>query len=164
MTHKDLPQVQQIINLSFGRFFRIFASQSLHEEGQVLVSETESRIVSFAKLTKFSLKEANCACILWIVTHPQFRGKGIASGILNEALQLLKLQGVVAVFASVGRRNSPSLKLFGMHGFRKMGFLDLWEIFRLNIFRLYSDIWYAPREIVLMLNLTGENYGRESRI
>ncbi len=154
MNNNDMPQVEQIIKLSFGRFFRIFASESLQDEGQVLVSEKESRIVGFAKLTEFCLRDTKYGCILWIATHPQFRREGLAAGILNEALQLLRQQNVRAVFASVSRRNSASLKLFNVQGFKKMGFLDLWRLFGLNVFRLYNDIWFAPREIVLMRELT----------
>ena len=50
-TPADMDSLKQIVDLSFPRLFRFFASNSLKDEGQVLVSETKEIVVGFAKLT-----------------------------------------------------------------------------------------------------------------
>ncbi len=146
----DTGRVKQIIDLSFPRFFRFFAAHSLHEEGEVLVSETEGLVVGFAKLINFHVGGGKFGCILWLAVHPQFRRKGIASALVNAGTTCLKDDGARAVFASVQGRNAASLAVFSMQCFRKMGFLGLWRLFGWRAFKFYSDIWFAPGEIVLM--------------
>ena len=146
----DTDRVKQIIDLSFPRFFRFFATHSLHEEGEVLVSETEGLVVGFAKLINFHVGGGKFGCILWLAVHSQFRRKGIASALVNAGTTRLKDDGARAVFASVQRRNAASLAVFSRQCFRKMGFLGLWRLFGWRAFKFYSDIWFAPGEIVLM--------------
>jgi len=146
----DADRIKQIINMSFPRFFRFFATHSLHEKGEVLVSETEGLIVGFAKLVEFNLGGGKFGCILWLAVHPQFRRKGVASALVNAGTTRLKDDGARAVFASVQRRNAASLAVFSWQCFRKMGFLGLWRLFGWRVFKFFSDIWFAPGEIVLM--------------
>jgi hypothetical protein len=48
-TPKDLTNLKRIIDLSFPRFFRFFALHScLLEDGQVLVTEVQEKVVGFA--------------------------------------------------------------------------------------------------------------------
>ena len=150
MTQEDLPQVQQIISQSFGRIFQFFANHSVQEEGQVLVSEKQGRILGFAKLIEFQVGDAKYGCILWIAIHPEFRRKGVASALTAEGTRRLKQDGGNAVFASTQRRNLGALSVLRLQGFRKMGFRELWRLFGWRIFEFYRDIWLAPGEIVLM--------------
>ena len=150
MAPDDRDKLKQIIDISFPRFLRFFATHSLHEEGEVLVSETQGIVVGFAKLVEFNLGGGKFGCILWLAVHPQFRRKGIASALVNAGTMRLKDNGAKAVFASVQRRNAASLSVFSRQYFRKMGFLGLWRLFGWRAFKFYSDIWFAPGEIVLM--------------
>jgi hypothetical protein len=65
-------------------------------------------------------------------------------------VQRLKQDVAKAVFASTQRRNAYALNVFSKNGFRRTGFLELWRLFGWRIFELYSDIWLAPSEVVLM--------------
>ena len=150
MTTNDLNQVRKIINLSFPIFYRFFASHSLQEEGQVLICEAQGIVVGFAKLIDFQIGCKKYSCILWIAVHPNFRRKGIATKLTNSATQQLKQDGAVAVFASTQRRNDAALSVLILLGFRRMGFLDLRQLFGWRIFEFYRGIWFAPGEIVLM--------------
>lgn len=146
----DMPYLKQIIDLSFPKFFRFFATHSLNEEGEVIVSETQGTAVGFAKLVKFQVGGGKFGCILWLAVHPQFRRKSIASTLVKAGSEHLKHDGARAVFASVQRRNVASLTVFSMQGFRKMGFLGLWRLFGWQVFEFYRNIWFASGEIVLM--------------
>ena len=150
MTQSDIGSLKQIVDLSFPRFFRFFATHSLNEEGEVLVSETQGTAIGFAKLVEFQVDGGKFGCILWLAVHPQFRRKSIASTLVKAGTERLKHDGARAVFASVQRRNVASLTVFSKEGFGKMGFLGLWRLFGWRVFKIYEDIWYAPGEIVLI--------------
>ena len=151
MVPSDASRLKEIVALSFPRFMGFFATHSLFsEEGQVLVSETHGKVVGFAKLIEFNLGSGKFGCILWVAVHPQFRRKGIATALLKAGTTHLKADGSRAVFASVQRRNVASLEVFSRQSYRKMGFLELRRIFGWRVFKFYSDIWFAPGEIVLM--------------
>ena len=150
MTPTDASRLKEIVDLSFSRFLSFFAIRSLYEKGQVLVSETRQTVTGFAKLIEFQVSAEKFGCILWIAVHPNFRRKGVATALLNAGTMRLKAEGAKAIFASVQRRNTASLSVFYGQSFRKMGFVELWRLFRWRVFEFYGDIWHAPGEIVLM--------------
>ena len=152
MEQNDLNQLKQIIDASFPIVYRFFATHSLQEEGRVIVGETAGRIVGFAKLIDFYVGGKKYGCILWIAVHPNFRRKGIAAKLTISGIQRLKQGGSNAVFASTQRRNEAALSVLSLQGFRRMGFLALWQLFGWRVFKFYKDIWLAPGENVLMHN------------
>lgn len=112
-TSKDSAKLKEIIDLSFPRFFRFFASHSLDsDEGKVLISESQGTIVGFAKLIEFKVGECKYGCILWLAVHPAHRRKGIAAAMVNAGAENLNHDSAKAVFASVQRRNKASLATF----------------------------------------------------
>ncbi len=145
----DKTALQMIIRLSFGRFFRFFAEHSIDsEEGKVLVAEQNDVVVGFAKLIDFSVGGKRYGCILWLAVHPSFRRQGIAANLAKAGSECLMQDGAEEVFASVQRGNKPSRATFRKNGFIQVGFIGLWRCFSWRLFQLYSDIWYAPGEIV----------------
>jgi ribosomal protein S18 acetylase RimI-like enzyme len=150
VTPTDMGILEEIVDLSFPRFFRLFAAHSLQEGGDVLICEKQGKAVGFAKLIDFHVDSNNFGCVLWLAVYPQSRRKGIASSLVKAGTESLKQDGAEAVFASVQRRNNASLAVFDMAGFRKMDFLGLWRLFSWRVCEFYKDIWFAPGEIVLM--------------
>jgi ribosomal protein S18 acetylase RimI-like enzyme len=150
-TSSDYAKLKEIIDLSFPRFFRYFAGHSIDaNDGKVLVATAQGTVAGFAKLIEFQVGSVNYGCILWIAVHPAFRRKGIAHALTNAGLESLKKEGSKALFASTQNRNSAAMGALGKAGFRQMGFLDLWLLFGWRVFSFYSEIWYAPGEIVFM--------------
>ena len=148
---QDKPALKQIIDLSFPRFFRYFATHSINsQEGKVLVNETSGIVVGFAKLIDFTVAKQKYGCILWLAVHPEQRRKGTALELVEGGTKELKTDGAEAVFASVQRTNKASLGTFRKAGFRQVGFFGLWHLFSWRIFQFYGDIWFAPGEIALM--------------
>ena len=146
----DVPRLKEIIDLSFPRFFRFFASHSVNSDGTVLVSDAEGTVAGFAKLTEFTVGGGRFGCILWLAVHPDFRRKGVAAELVKTGTDYLLRQGAGAVFASTQRRNVASLATLGREGFRRMGLLGLWRLFGWRVFSFYRKIWFAPGEVVLM--------------
>lgn len=149
-TPNDMNKLKEIIDLSFPRFFRFFASHSLDSEGQVLVGELHKIVVGFAKTIEFSVGSDKFGCILWLAVHPNYRRKGFAAQLVMAGTNYLLSHGAEAVFASTQRRNAASLTTFGKEGFKRMGFLGLWRLFGWRVFSFYRKIWVAPGEVVLM--------------
>jgi ribosomal protein S18 acetylase RimI-like enzyme len=163
-TIDDRPKLKEIIDLSFPLFFRYFAWHSVSDLTEpVQVSEGEAIVSGFAKLIDFSVGGGKYGCILWIAVHPAYRRRGIALALTNAGKNYLKEQGSQGVFASTQRRNSAALATLGKAGFNRVGFLGLWRFFGWRVFSFYRHIWYAPGEVVLMIDLKSK-IGRESRI
>ncbi len=70
--------------------------------------------------------------------------------LMRVGVDCLKEAGSKAVFASTQRRNFAAQGALSKAGFCRVGFLGLWQIFGWRVFSFYSNIWYAPGEIVLM--------------
>lgn len=150
-TPSDHSKIKEVIDLSFPRFFRYFASHSVDSKtGTVLVSENEGSVAGFAKLTQFTIAGDKFGCILWLATHPDFRKTGVATQLVQAGKDYLKSQEAKAVFASAQRSNAGSLASFGRAGFGRVGFLGLWSVFGWRVFSFYRKIWFAPGEVVLM--------------
>jgi ribosomal protein S18 acetylase RimI-like enzyme len=150
-TPDDRVKLKKIIDLSFPRFFRLFATHSVEsEEGKVLVTETQGIISGFAKLIEFNVGNDKYGCILWIAVHPTYRRRGIALRLTNAGIDYLKKDGEQAVFASTQRRNNAALATLSKTNFKRMDFCGLWRIFGWRVFSFYRKSWFAPGEIVLM--------------
>lgn len=149
-TEADLPVVKEIINLSFPRFFRLFAAHSLDSEGVILVNVVDGRIVGFAKLIDFMVEGVKYGCVLWLAVHPSFRLKGYAADLVNAGTRYLKDNGSRAVFASIQHNNVGSLGTFLRVGYVRVGFLGLWRMFGWRVFVFYRDIWYFLGEVVVV--------------
>ncbi len=148
---RDKTALENVIDLSFPRFYRFFASHSVaSNEGKVLVCKEQSMIIGFAKLIDFRVAQRKYGCILWLAVHPYYRRSGVASALVEAGVVYLKKHGSEAVFASVQRRNRASLATFDKVSFIRRGFFDLWRLFGFRVFQFYGSIWYAPGEVVLM--------------
>ncbi|TFH24372.1 GNAT family N-acetyltransferase [Candidatus Bathyarchaeota archaeon] len=152
-TSNDYTKIKQIIDLSFPRFFRYFANQSvISEDGKVLVSEDQSDISGFAKLIEFNINSKKYGCILWIAVHPSCRRKGIAYSLANASIDFLKNLGAQTVLASTQTRNNAAQATLGKACFKRADFLGLWRVFGWKVLSFYSKIWYAPGEVIFIHN------------
>ena len=150
-TKDDRAKLKEIIDLSFPRFFRFFASHSVDsEDGIVLVNENQGTISGFAKLIEFNIDQRKFGCILWIAVHPLCRHRGIGSRLTKAGVNCLRKSGSQAVFASTQRRNRSALLTLGSASFERINFLGLLRFFGWRVFEFYGDIWFAPGEIVLI--------------
>jgi ribosomal protein S18 acetylase RimI-like enzyme len=149
----DDTQIKEIIDLSFPRFYRFFASHSVSKPDEpLLVAEADSETAGFAKLTEFTVGQAKCGCILWIAVHPKYRRRGLALNLTNESVGCLRRRGASMVFASTQRTNKGALATLTKAGFDRVGFLGLWRLFGWRVFSFYGDIWFAPGEVVLLID------------
>lgn len=148
---RDMPQIKEIIDLSFPRFFRYFAAHSVSDFTEpTFVSQQNGDILGFTKIIQFQISANKYGCILWIAVHPKHRQKGIALTLTNMCTAWLMDRGATAVFASTQRRNQAALATLSKAGFVRCRFGGLWQMFGWRVFELFKDIWLAPSEVVLV--------------
>ena len=83
-----------------------------------LVAELGGVIVSYVGAESV-LDESNIGNI---VTHKEYRGKGIATELFEALLTELKAQGIKKLFLEVEHDNAPAIRLYEKLGFSNDGY------------------------------------------
>ena len=78
-----------------------------------LVAETDGNIIGYINFS-FVLDEAE---LNKVVTHRDYRGRGIASALINDSIRILKEKGIVTIFLEVREDNVVAQKLYEKIGF-----------------------------------------------
>ena len=88
---------------------------------QVLVAEADEKIVGYIlyiiKPRTRLVKRHSCAVIYDLYVFPEYRGRGIGSSLLREALRRIRDRGVECVELTVWVRNKRALDLYKRFGF-----------------------------------------------
>ena len=79
-------------------------------------------------------------------------GAELPLSLTNVGINYLKNNGANAVFASTQIRNKAAQATLSKAGFRRKGLLGLLQLFGWRVIKFYSEIWYAPGEIVFIHN------------
>ena len=82
-----------------------------------LIAELDGAVAAYVGAESV-LDESNIGNI---VTHKDFRGRGIATRLFDALLKELKEQGIVKVFLEVEHDNVPAIALYEKSGFTKYG-------------------------------------------
>ena len=82
-----------------------------------LIAELDGTIAAYVGAESV-LDESNIGNI---VTHKDYRGRGIATQLFDALLKELKEQGIVKVFLEVEHDNAPAIALYEKSGFTKYG-------------------------------------------
>ena len=94
-----------------------YAELAALPSGIVLVSEASARAIGFVAARR-ATDEGE---ILNIAVHPDFRRRGIASGLLQAALEALRASGATSIFLELRASNLPARALYHHHGFVPSG-------------------------------------------
>lgn len=62
-------------------------------------------------------KEYNCYQSCWSVTHPNHQGKGVFSGLVNEAKKILKADGAGFIYGIANNKSNPIIT-------KRLGFVE----------------------------------------
>ncbi len=122
MAPGDLKDVLEIERLSFpepwsrAQFEREFLNPVSCQFAACLSSEGKEKVAGYI-IFWIVYGEAH---ILNIAVHPDFRRRGIAKGLLNYSLDLMRERGVCEVYLEVRRSNAAALNLYRSAGFEKI--------------------------------------------
>jgi len=99
-----------------------------------IVAEIDGTIAAYVGAESV-LDESNVGNI---VTHKDFRGRGIATSLFEALLESLKAQGIKKLFLEVEHDNAPALGLYEKLGFTSYG---------------YRRDYYGPGKDAVLMNL-----------
>ncbi len=154
--HGDRAALKEIIELSFDRgIYSFFANRSLDSAENIIVIESEGRVVGFAEPRQARIKGEKVGNILWLATHPDFRRIGVASRLVDECVQYLRDRATTSIYVSIERDNLPSLQMFEKKGFAGIKFSKLTKQYGFRVLSLYSKFMIAPHESVMVKDIVG---------
>lgn len=117
-----LSDVQEIMALEQGSIEHPWESKAIEtlitdSNKTCLIAELDGTIAAYVGAESV-LDESNIGNI---VTHKDYRGRGIATQLFDALLKELKEQGIVKVFLEVEHDNAPAIALYEKSGFTKYG-------------------------------------------
>jgi len=87
-----------------------------------LVCEIDNNITGYAYATSHRQRTAyDCSKELSVYVHPNYRQRGVATGLYSAILEILKLQGVTNVLAGIALPNPESVGFHERFGFKLVG-------------------------------------------
>jgi phosphinothricin acetyltransferase len=87
-----------------------------------LVCEVDNNLAGYTYATNHRHRTAyDCSKELSVYVHPNYRHRGIASGLYSVILEILKLQGVRNVLAGIALPNPESVGFHEQFGFKLVG-------------------------------------------
>lgn len=118
-TLSDIPAIMDLEQGSIEHPWESKAIETLITDNNktCLVAELGGVIVSYVGAESV-LDESNIGNI---VTHKEYRGKGIATELFEALLTELKAQGIKKLFLEVEHDNEPAIALYEKFGFVRYG-------------------------------------------
>jgi ribosomal-protein-alanine N-acetyltransferase len=114
---RDLPRIQEIEDLAFGGQWDYFHfTASLDDIFLVGVDALTGDLVSF--LVACCCKEARRGIILRVAVHPDYRGQGIATELLEESFRELCKKDLDEVELDVDILKAGAQRLYEKMGFK----------------------------------------------
>jgi len=89
------------------------------------VWEEEGRIVGNATLTR-RLPEAHAWLVSNVAVHPEYRGRGIAGGLIRHALEEIRRRGGRNVYLQVDASNEAAVRIYRGLGFEEIARRTTW--------------------------------------
>ena len=113
-TEQDLDAIDEIEQHSFKSNNRTFKDELGREWARIDVVRDDRRIVAFCNYWLVTTE----LHILSIATHPDYRGKGIATQLLAHILEHARQVGCSLATLEVRRGNKPAIALYERAGFK----------------------------------------------
>ncbi|SPE33117.1 SSU ribosomal protein S18P alanine acetyltransferase [Candidatus Sulfopaludibacter sp. SbA6] len=123
----DLDRILEIEHASFGKdaYDRNLFAEFFHKCGDLfLVAETGSGVCGYI-VTCIRGNGPPCgtntrAELVSVAVHPDHRGRGAASALMDSTLRRLRLRGVVRLGLMVRAANRKALAFYEKYGFQKV--------------------------------------------
>ncbi len=101
-------------------------------------------------LAMLKILQEGTGYVFYVAVAKDYRNKGIARKLLDDALRIFKSARVNEVFASVEEDNSPSEALFASQGFTKANFGQISKKYgHIHTLNMYREMVVVPGEVVL---------------
>lgn len=111
----DLDEIYALDKSELDGYLRDSIKKTLQDLSSLtLVAEMDGKIVGYINFS-FVLDEAE---LNKIVTRKDCRGRGIASSLISDAIEILKDRGILTIFLEVREDNVVAQKLYEKVGFK----------------------------------------------
>ncbi len=94
-----------------------------------LIAELDSKVVGYLVLRKqYAPKDlhVHAPCQLWrIYVAPSWQGKGIAAGLMEQAVTSAREWGFDSIWLGTGEDNIRAIEFYKKHGFKPLGLAQL---------------------------------------
>jgi ribosomal protein S18 acetylase RimI-like enzyme len=150
-----VPQAERatldgVLEQSFTGIYLRHARKTLDEVQAVRAMLLEKEPIGLSML-KLLAKDAGY--IYYIAVRPDYRGKGIGSTLLRDAVAYLSSLGATEFYASVGEDNVESNALFKGNGFRRTNYGEVSRRYGvLRALAMYRSMFVVPGEALLVLD------------
>ncbi len=114
---EHLPAILQIEQACFGvdAFNRRQMRYLIQSQNPFLIAMAEKRIAGYMILLK--RKKVSMLRLYAIAIHPDFRGKGLASSLVDKAIQIASASGFSKISLEVRTDNHAAVSLYRQKGF-----------------------------------------------
>lgn len=112
-SEQDLDAIDEIERHSFKSNNRTFKDELLREWARIDVAREGTRVLAFCNYWLVTTE----LHILSIATHPDYRGKGIATQLVAHVLDVARTTGCSLATLEVRRSNVPAIALYERAGF-----------------------------------------------
>lgn len=119
MTVQDLESIKDFLQSDFDDFwtFSVFKSELENENSKYIIAKYDDEIVGFVGIW-VSLDVVH---ITNIVTKKSKRNLGIASSLLQQAINLANQKQATSITLEVNEKNIPAINLYKKFNFQEVG-------------------------------------------
>lgn len=119
MTVQDLESIKDILESDFDDFwtFSVFKSELENENSTYILAKSENEIVGFVGIWQ----SLDIIHITNIVTKKSKRNSGIASSLLQHAINLAIQKQATSITLEVNEKNIPAINLYKKFNFKEVG-------------------------------------------
>ena len=127
-TDADFPKLLQLLkdaNIFYEPLDKreTFNKKIEHDQESIIIAEDNGRIVG----TVFTIYDPWNAFVYHLGVHPEYRGKGLANKLMDEAEERLKRRGMIRPTLFVEEENEQVLNFY-----KKRGWFVLYKVFCLE--------------------------------
>jgi len=117
----DLDRILEIEHLSFGKYAwdRNLFADFYHKCGELFLVAVKGRIVCGYILTCIGGRPHCAAELASLAVDPKYRGKGVASALMDGTLRRLRRRGILRIHLMVKVTNKTAIRFYQRYGFQK---------------------------------------------
>ena len=117
----DLDRILEIEHLSFGKYAwdRNLFADFYHKCGELFLVAVKGRKVCGYILTCLGGRIHCTAELVSLAVDPTYRGKGVASALMDGTLRRLRSRGILRIHLMVKVTNQSAIRFYERYGFQK---------------------------------------------
>lgn len=124
--NEDAKQIAEIVQKTFGKDYaptiideNLIQQKMSEDKNHFIVAKENDKVIGVIRTEK---ADVDLADLRWVCVVEEFRNKGIATELINKALEYLKEIGMRKVITKTKGDNKNAVELFSNLGFEQEGY------------------------------------------